>query len=197
MTRTADRPPPRFRVTRVAHLMLSPEDPRNEFDLSSTIAASLLGIAQPTLWRFRRYGRKRTDGTVVQLPALNPWGGITTKALFRLRDLETFAQFAYMQARTVRYELIPHWYAVKHHRNDLISGELVVPPPRKLDPRPAVNLLSDDEREAVDRGYPLGTYADGDNVYSLDGVCLTPGESDSLELHLLAEKTLKNLRETT
>lgn len=187
----------RFRLTPIRNLRMEAHDPRRDFDLNADVAAALLGVTRSSVWRFHREGRRRNDGQLIMLKALHPYGSIRSRAYYRLVDIEEFAATAYATKRDVRYELIPHWYAVKHHRYDLIDGEHVKPEPVESTPRMETHGLDPDERAAVDLGYPRGSYLDGDNVYSLSGVWLNPPADETPSIRDAAEAEIKSLKENT
>lgn len=189
----AQSPGERFRLVPIkgnAHLTI--DDPRFAYDLNADVAAALLDIATSSLRRFTREGRTGRDGAHTMMNAHWAYGhGHRARAYYSLADVEAFALRAWKRPRKVHYNLIPHWYIVKHHRLDLT--DLVQTARPAPNPVPELAGLPPEERAAVEAGYPRGAYVDGDDVFSPGGVLLNPGDTESAELHELAKKEIAHM----
>jgi hypothetical protein len=182
----------RFRLVPIRHLRLADTDPRKAQDLTADVAAAILNATASTVWRWTHEGRRRRDtGLRVWLPAFYPYGrGEYARAYYSLADIEAFAVAAWNVPRVPRYEIIPPWYLRKHGRDDLLDAR---PATVTVAPQREQAGLADDEAEAVRRGYPRGSYADGADVFSPGGVLLNPGPDDSEAMHTAARDELVEL----
>lgn len=178
-----------------------PGDAAYRYDLNAEVAAALMDAAQQTLRTWSIEGRVRADdGTRHRLRAWQPYGRRPhSRRYYALEDLEMFAVDAWVRPRSIRYELIPHWYLRKHGRMDLAGVAKPAPPtPARLVDGVVLRPIPPEEQEALDLGYPRGAYVEhhstGVSVWSPGGVLLNPGPLDSQEARLAAAAEIAHMQ---